>query len=314
MSAPPPLNSNLNQFEIDDENTSFSPINMGHVGTGGMDNAAYAPAQTQFSGHHQQQQQQQGQSSGGWFQRLTSCCSIVSLQSHFDVDTEDVKDRLMGSVLHANKPDHFVVSILNKEGKKADLYGPIWITMACVFLFAVTSNTSKYLRTDSISDIEYDISHLTHALSILSFYTFVIPFALFLVFKAINVPLTFMDMVSLYGYSLVPYLPMTIMCLFPSVILEWIFLLGASALSLSLILRNVIGPVIRTSMAWSGPISIGIMGCHFVFMMVLKFTFYRHRYHKTSDGGGSSVDVEDDDANQEPYFDETVDDGGNGRW
>merc|ERR1712113_1369755 len=155
---------------------------------------------------------------------------------------------------------------------------------------------------------------LTHALSILSFYTFVIPFALFLIFKAINVPLTFMDMVSLYGYSLVPYVPMTIMCLVPSVILEWIFLLVASVLSLSLILRNVIGPVIRTSMAWSGPITIGIMGCHFIFMIVLKFTFYKHRYHKSQSSSSSGSESEDNQANQEAYFDEAADDGGNSRW
>lgn len=178
----------------------------------------------------------------------------------------------------------------------------------------VTSNTAKYLKTDSISDVEYDISHLTHALSILSVYTFVIPFALFLVFKAINVPLTFMDLVSLYGYSLVPYIPMTIMCLVPSLILEWIFLLCASVLSLLLILRNVIGPVVRTSMAWSGPISIGIMGCHFIFTVVLKYTFYRHRYHKTAGEGGGNDDTMNDDGSQESYFDETVDDGGSERW
>lgn len=187
--------------------------------------------------------------------------------------------------------------------------------MSCVFLFAVTSNTAKYLKTDSITDVEYDISHLTHALVILSCYTFLIPLVLFLAFKVINVPLTFIDMVSLYGYSLVPYLPMTIMCLIPSLLLEWIFLICASALSISLILRNIVGPVIRTSMAWSGPISLGIMGFHFVFMMVLKFTFYRHRYQKADqEEGGGDVNAMDDDVNHEPYFDEAHDDGGNGRW
>ncbi len=103
---------------------------------------------------------------------------------------------------------------------------------------------------------------------------------------------------------------MTIMCLAPSLILEWIFLLGASALSLLLILRNVIGPVVRTSMAWSGPISIAIMGCHFIFTIVLKVTFYKHRYYDTA---GGKVNVEDDDGNQ-AYFDEAADDGGNERW
>lgn len=128
---------NTSQFEIGSaETTAFQSIDMGHVGTGSMDNAAYPPAQPS-----QQNQQQQGASSN-WFQRMFSCLSIGSLQSYFDVDTEDVKDRVIGSVLHANTPDHFVHNILRKEGKSADLYGPVWITLICVFLFAVSNGTS----------------------------------------------------------------------------------------------------------------------------------------------------------------------------
>lgn len=110
---------------------------MGHVGTGAMDNAAYPPAQPP------QQQQQQNNAPTGWFQRLTSCFSVGSLQTHFDVDTEDVKDRVIGSVRYANSPDYFMQDILKKEGKSADLYGPVWITMTCVFLFAVSGEWSR---------------------------------------------------------------------------------------------------------------------------------------------------------------------------
>ena len=124
--------SNVSQFEIGGEDTTFQSIDVGHVGTGAMDNAAYPPVQPQ-----QQQQQQQGEPSG-WFQRLTSCFSVGSLQSYFDVDTEDIKERLIGSVRHANSPDYFVQEVLKKGGKSADLYGPVWITMTAVFLFAVS--------------------------------------------------------------------------------------------------------------------------------------------------------------------------------
>lgn len=130
-------NGHINQFEIDDEDTSFQPIDAGHVGTGTMDNAAYPPAQPQ----PQQQQQQQQFESGGFGlipSMFSSCFNFGSLQTYFDVDTQDVKDRVVGSVLHANAPDHFVNEVLRKPGKSADLYGPVWITMTSVFLFAVS--------------------------------------------------------------------------------------------------------------------------------------------------------------------------------
>ena len=136
-------NSHFDQFEIGgDDTTSFQPIDAGHVGTGAMDNAAFPPANPlplPPSHHQQQQQQNQNQNpNGGMLQKLTSCCNIGSLQSYFDVDTEDVQERVLATVLHLNKPDYFVDSVLRKQGKSADLYGPVWITLACIFLFAVS--------------------------------------------------------------------------------------------------------------------------------------------------------------------------------
>ncbi len=134
--------SSLSQFDIDTGSTSFQPVDMGHVGTGAMDNAAHPPAQPW---HEQQQQQQQQQpqpqnESPGWVQRWFPCFNVGSMQSYFDVDTEDIRDRVIGSIRHANSPDHFVNEVLRKPGKQADLYGPVWITMTCVFLFAVSND------------------------------------------------------------------------------------------------------------------------------------------------------------------------------
>lgn len=93
------------------------------------------------------------------------------------------------------------------------------------------------------------------------------------------------------------------------VILEYAFLLLASGLSLLLIVRNIAGPIVRTSMSWSGPIIIGIMGCHFIFFFVLKWTFYKHRYHAEK-GADNGFDNMDDGMEEE----EIDDDGGVGRW
>jgi hypothetical protein len=294
-----PLSTGLNQFQIDANDSSFQPIEAGYVGSGAMDSAYQT---NQQPGMQQQQQPQQPQQPKTWYQRMTSCFDLSVLQPSFDVDTEDVKERLWGCVRYANSPDYFLQGILNKEGKAADLYGPVWVCMTCILLFAVTSNTAKFLHaSESLTDFEYDITHLTDALSVLSFYTFVIPFALFLALKCINVPLTLVDLISLYGYSLVPYMPITLVCLFPSVFLEWIFLLSATAVSTLMLLRNIAGPVIRTSMRWSGPVMLGIMVCNGIFCLVLKFCFYKHRYT------GRSGKIATDDATDDGAL---TDDGG----
>ena len=56
---------------------------------------------------------------------------------------------------------------------------------------------------------------------------------------------------------------------------------------------------------------IGIMGCHLIFFFVLKWTFYRHRYHApkgdaASDGSSNGSDNMDDGF--------IIVDDGNNRW
>ena len=64
---------------------------------------------------------------------------------------------------------------------------------------------------------------------------------------------------------------------------------------------------------------ITIMGCHFIFLLVLKWTFYRHRYHKTkggdTSGSGSDYGFNDiDDGFTDDGTPASFDDAGNERW
>lgn len=135
-------NSNIGQFEVGGEDAIFQPVDE-FVGTGSMDNVAFPTAARPNNYSIQSQTQYQGDSRSGWLPQWLACLNFGSFQSYFDVDTEDVKDRVIGSVIHANSADHFVNEILRKPGKSADLYGPVWITMTCVFLFAVSENDSR---------------------------------------------------------------------------------------------------------------------------------------------------------------------------
>lgn len=293
----------MDQFQIDDDSTSFEPVAIPYQYPNNNAN------------NHGNTPEPNSNTPTTWYQKIISCFQISTLQQYFNVDTIEVKQRIISSILHANKADFFRDQVLsNGEHRRPDLYGPVWITMTLVFFLAVTSNTSKYLHTDTMEDFEYDIGHLTWAFSVLTFYTFALPALLFVVMKFINVEMSLVELICIYGYSLVPHIPTTILCLVPSVFFEWMFLFFATIMSLTLVARNVAGPIMRTSAQKGSPIVMFIVACHAVFFFVLKLSFYRHhssgRGKHSSSGGGSGNDVFDqddtiqaeDDAMNNPVF------------
>ena len=190
-------------------------------------------------------------------------------------------------------------------GKGPDLYGPTWITMTLVFFLAVTSNMSLYFHhtnknKSSIMDEvdeggmaaeeewDYDINQLLHATWILYSFSFLLPMVLYLIFRLMNViSFSIVDLICLYGYSLVPYLPSTWICTFPVSWLQWLVLCVSTVISGLLVLRNVTGPIMESSVGGgggggmggqgkSGGLIMAVIGCHFIFFLVLKLGFYHH--------------------------------------
>lgn len=192
-----------------------------------------------------------------------------------------------------------VMNPATSVGKGPDLYGPIWITMTLVFFVAVTSNISIYVHHSSssskhaLSDVvsespveaedewDYDINHLLRATSILYSFSLLLPFLLYLVFRVLGITsLPLVELICLYGYSLVPYLPSTWICIAPYGWIQWLSLLISTIISGMLVLRNVTGPILECASVGgngkSGGLIMSLLGCHFVFFLVMKLAFYHH--------------------------------------
>ena len=135
----------------------------------------------------------------------------------------------------------------------------------------------SYLHADSGS-FEADISHLVHALWVLFSYSFLLPSLWFFVFRCFAIQLPLIELICLYGYSLVPYYPVTMLCLIPVAWLEWIFILAGTCVSCLLILRNIAGAVLSSDVSQqkAGPLLGSVIGCHVIFFLVLKLMFYHH--------------------------------------
>ena len=151
-----------------------------------------------------------------------------------------------------------------------------------------------YLHSDSASDFEYDVTHIGKAMGIIYSFLFLQPIILYFTLNFFSIPIPLIDLVCLYGYSLVPFLPASVLSAIPSNILIWLVLLVATFLSLILILRNVVrnimmgtrdtdagesNPSSTLSRSKEGPIFGYIMGIHITFLLFLKFSFYHHHHH-----------------------------------
>jgi len=262
-----------------------------------------------------------GGAAGGILGTVQSCLSLDTYRIYFDVDTADIVKRVVSAVRMCNVPDGFrndVMGVTSSDGKGPDLYGPFWITATMVFFLAVISNMHGYLHRDDVEEFEADISHLVHAMPVLYSFTFLIPLALFLVLRCVAIPFPLMELVCLYGYSLIPYAPTLLLCLIPVNFLEWVFLLVATCVSCLLILRNVATPILSSDVGMSKApaLVMFVVACHVIFVLVLKFAFFHHRFNNggsgSSDSGGGSYPPPA--TAPTPAADSGGDEGGDGRY
>eukprot|EP00542_Grammatophora_oceanica_P020617 CAMPEP_0194047362 /NCGR_PEP_ID=MMETSP0009_2-20130614/24188_1 /TAXON_ID=210454 /ORGANISM="Grammatophora oceanica, Strain CCMP 410" /LENGTH=344 /DNA_ID=CAMNT_0038692953 /DNA_START=10 /DNA_END=1044 /DNA_ORIENTATION=+ len=241
------------------------------------------------------QQQQQPQASGAPQSRWAACASCFSPQTYmayFDVDTVDIERRILAALKEFHKPDKFRSEVIGASRtdnlKGADLYGPFWICMTLVWTISFTSNLSAYFRADDPNEFEYDLRHLLHACTVIFGFGFGLPACFWLGTQCLGMQaLMMVDWICLYGYSMIFYIPTTLLCLLPVEILIWCFLAVATGASCLLVLRNVAAPLLGADSGGSksGPLLMCVMGCHAIFFLVLKLTFYRvhhESHHATS--------------------------------
>ena len=139
-----------------------------------------------------------------------------------------------------------------------------------------------YVHRNDVEEFDYDINHLIHAASVLMTFAFGLPLILWMTTTCcMNMAaLQLAEWLCLYGYSLVPYMPAVMLSVIPFSLVAWITLGIATGASCLLVIRNV-APVLLSydtssigGQAKGPPIILLMLGCHVVFLLVLKLTFY----------------------------------------
>jgi len=166
--------------------------------------------------------------------------NLAFYQAYFDVDTTQVVRRIKLAALPL-KP----TLMAHMKDYGGDLYGPFWISTTLIFVLAIAGNLAHYKATpeDKRAAWHYNFSKVSVAATVIYVYATLIPLSMWIWFRIYhsNHRPNLFDIFCLYGYSLFPYAPVSLLCAFPFIDSggQWALLGIIYASSCTVMLRNL---------------------------------------------------------------------------
>jgi len=130
----------------------------------------------------------------------------------------------------------------------------------------------------SLEEWTNDFSKLTISAFIIYFYVFILPLVLWIFMKWKSISISFIQLISLYGYGMFPLIPFVILMTLNYEIARWIFISLGALISISFMTINLIWEV-KDHLPGSDKILmlgviITMIIIHFVFCLFLKVYFF----------------------------------------
>jgi len=203
------------------------------------------------------------------------CWSIQYYRPWFDIDTNQELHRLKKSLLPFLSSNFF-----DKElDEKPDLYGPFWITTTLAFLMAAMGNFASYINTaeDNAGQWSGDITRISEACTFLYTESCLVPILLYIVLRTYSEKTGIVELISLYGYSLTPFIVTCILCIAPWNTFDWIVVMLAMCGSIWFLIKNVYQPLEGEKRSKPGVYVLAIIvGCQFILGLALKLYFFKY--------------------------------------
>jgi len=215
--------------------------------------------------------------------------SLTFFQQLFDIDTVDVRNRLMYSML----PVPGKSFLQHHIRPRPDLYGPFWVCVTLVFSIAISGNVADFLQKSVAMDDHkwhYDFHKVSLAATAVFSYASILPASLygFLWWAggagASGAALSFLELVCLYGYSLSIYVPVSILWLIQVSWWQWLCVLLGAGLS-GAVLFTPLWPAVRDGAAKGAWVVMGIVLCLHL-LLACGFMLYFFHVPPTSGGAG----------------------------
>lgn len=220
-------------------------------------------------------------------------------QHYFDVTTAQMRGRLFRALIPYTKFYH-------DEDSKPDLYGPFWITSTLIFLLAAGGNFANYLSflanssqttfdptgssgtndtsshpspSETMTGIivwSYNFQKVSVAASVFYCWISILPLVIYCTFSRMTVQdgvqqKGLVEIASLFGYSLVTFLPVCILCIPPIALLRWISV-GVAFLWSSYFLIKNLGADPHNKAVF--PVVAGIIAMNLGIALLTKFYFF----------------------------------------
>jgi len=141
-------------------------------------------------------------------------------------DTSDLE-------LDVETPNESEASPSASQKSHADLWGPFWITFATALVLIIASNTIDLMNYANLDDAKEtwtnDFTTVTLGIGVLYSYGFVMALLLWMFTKFLEVRLSLLDTMCLYGYSNAVAIPFYALCIaFSSIDLVRWFCVGVA--------------------------------------------------------------------------------------
>lgn len=200
-----------------------------------------------------------------------SIFSLSYYQEFFNVNTGEVVKRVKCAFIPNMKVNYFEEYIKTKP----DLYGPLWICITLAFTIAIGSNLLDYITTTTkdVSHWKYEFHVITKASLIVFVYVWIIPVILWSLIKwylASQMYVSAMELICVYGYGLVVYIPLSLLWVIHLHYLQWILMIMAVSSS-GLVLVSTVQPMIANK---NYSIVGGVIILHIFFSIVIFLSFF----------------------------------------
>ena len=192
-----------------------------------------------------------------------------SFGKYFNVELEDTKQKIKGSLIPLNKSFYQSIDI------EADLYGPFWILTTIIFLISLIGNFSSYIYAEDKEKFVYDYNHVPHAILIIYGFGFGAPVILWLIMKFIfRIDIDLVTNICIYAYSYTILIPILLICIIPFKLISTLALLYFLLHSCTFLFYNMY-LVIQQKAQKSKYVVLGLLGgIQLTLFFFLKFYFF----------------------------------------
>lgn len=164
--------------------------------------------------------------------------ALKNAQQLFDVSSDDVIKRVKLALVPYPPP---MMTAANDFRQRPDFWGPFWIATTAVLFLAATGNFARLLSSDE-DDFKADYGLVSMAASMIYGFLVGVPLvtrlALWCSGHEVD-SVNFRQMICVYGYSLAPAIPASVICLAPVWGIRWLAILAGLGVSLYFIFQHL---------------------------------------------------------------------------